>query len=192
MGQKVNPKGFRVGVNKGWDSIWMADKKNIAANILEDNKIRKFLKKNYENCAISKVIIQRNASKLTIDIYTGKPGILIGQKGAGIEKVKAELKKLLNKEFVLNVNSTGLVVKRFIFSAKYLLFWSSSSKINDDETKAILLAYEPSNINAKALKRSIASVSKACLAPPRVPGNWTSILVVLSKIKICFYYLLFE
>lgn len=103
MGQKVNPKGFRIGVNKGWDSVWMADKKAIAENILEDNKIRKFLKKNYESCAISKVLIQRNASKLVIDIYTGKPGILIGQKGAGIEKVKAELKKLLNKEFILNV-----------------------------------------------------------------------------------------
>lgn len=103
MGQKVNPIGFRVGINKGWDSIWTADKKTMASFIKEDNVIRKFLKTKYANCAISKIIISRSASKLAVDIYTGRPGILIGQKGAGIEKVKADLIKLIKKEVNINV-----------------------------------------------------------------------------------------
>ena len=103
MGQKVNPIGFRVGVNKGWDSVWTADKKNFSKNILEDNRIRKFIKANYATCAISKVVISRSASRLTVDIHTGRPGVLIGQKGAGVEKLKKELNKLTKTDVNINI-----------------------------------------------------------------------------------------
>ena len=104
MGQKVNPHGFRVGINKSWDSNWIADKKHIAAYILEDNKIREFIDNKYKNCGISKVVIERsNENKVLLSLYTSRPGMVIGQKGAGVEAMKAALNKLTNKEVAINV-----------------------------------------------------------------------------------------
>ncbi|MBQ9790374.1 MAG: 30S ribosomal protein S3 [Clostridia bacterium] len=104
MGQKVNPHGMRVGVIQGWDSRWIADKKNFAANILEDRKIRDFMKSKYKTYAISKIVIERNAEKVIVSIHTSRPGMVIGQKGAGVEAIKAELVKLTNgKNIVINV-----------------------------------------------------------------------------------------
>ena len=103
MGQKVNPVGLRVGVNRGWESNWFANKKDFANNILEDNKIREFILNNYKNCSISKVIIERNAKKVTVTLHTARPGMVIGQKGAGVEAMKAELAKLAGKEVSINV-----------------------------------------------------------------------------------------
>ena len=103
MGQKVNPVGLRVGINKEWDSKWFANKKDFAANILEDNKIREFIEKNYKNCSISKVIIERNAQSVTVTLKTSKPGMVIGQKGAGVEAMKAKLAKLTGKNININV-----------------------------------------------------------------------------------------
>jgi len=104
MGQKVNPHGMRVGVIQGWDSRWIADKKNIAPNILEDRKIRDFVKSKYKTYAISKIIIERNAEKVTVSLHTSRPGMVIGQKGAGVEAIKAELVKLTNgKNVIINV-----------------------------------------------------------------------------------------
>ena len=104
MGQKVNPHGMRVGVIQGWDSRWIADKKNIAPNILEDRKIRDFVKSKYKTYAISKIIIERNADKVIVSLHTSRPGMVIGQKGAGVETIKAELVKLTNgKNIVVNV-----------------------------------------------------------------------------------------
>ena len=103
MGQKVNPVGLRVGVNRGWESNWYANKKDFANNILEDNKIREFILNNYKNCSISKVIIERNAKKVTVTLHTARPGMVIGQKGAGVETMKAALNKLTNKEVAINV-----------------------------------------------------------------------------------------
>ena len=103
MGQKVNPVGIRIGVNKGWESKWFADKKNFAKFILEDNNIREYIKDNYKNCSISKVIIERNAeNKVTVTLHTARPGMVIGQKGAGVETMKANLQKLTGK--VININ----------------------------------------------------------------------------------------
>ena len=105
MGQKVNPHGLRVGINKSWDSNWIADKKHIAAYILEDNKIREFIDNKYRNQGISKVVIERNNdTKVLISLYTSRPGMVIGQKGAGVEAMKAAISKLAGgKEVNINV-----------------------------------------------------------------------------------------
>lgn len=104
MGQKVNPIGFRVGVNKEWNATWYADKEKFADNLIEDQKIRKFVKKNYAVCAISRISIERTENKLVIDLYTGKPGMIIGQKGAGIENMKKELAKIVRPVKLLVIN----------------------------------------------------------------------------------------
>lgn len=104
MGQKVNPHGYRVGINKTWDSNWIADKKHIASYILEDNKIREFVEKTYKNCNIAKVSIERNNdTAVLISLYTSRPGMVIGQKGAGVEAMKQALAKLTGKTVNINV-----------------------------------------------------------------------------------------
>ena len=105
MGQKVNPHGIRVGINKNWDSNWIADKKHIAAYILEDNNVREFISNNYKSCGISKVVIERsNDTKLMISLHTSRPGMVIGQKGAGVEAMKAAISKVAGgKEVNINV-----------------------------------------------------------------------------------------
>lgn len=103
MGQKVNPNSLRVGVNKTWNSFWFADKKNIAKNIKEDDTIRKYILKEYKNCALSNVLIERTENNVNISIYTAKPGVLIGQKGAGVEALKKNVEKLSDAKRV-NIN----------------------------------------------------------------------------------------
>ena len=103
MGQKVNPHGLRVGINAGWDSQWYADKKSFATFLKEDNDIRKFIKNNYKNSAISKVLIEIGENKVNITLQTAKPGVVIGQKGAGVEAMKKEIVKLVNGK-VVNIN----------------------------------------------------------------------------------------
>lgn len=105
MGQKVSPIGLRVGINKSWDSSWYANKQNFADFLIEDEKIRKFIKKNYYQSAIAKVGIERTANKTIINIYTAKPGMIIGAKGAGIETIKAQLAKIIapTKMLIINV-----------------------------------------------------------------------------------------
>lgn len=103
MGQKVNPVGMRIGVNKGWNSNWIANKKDVATFVKEDNDIRKFISKNYKNYAISKVTIDRTAQKVVVSLHTSKPGMVIGQKGAGVEAIKAGLNKLTKRDIVVNV-----------------------------------------------------------------------------------------
>ena len=105
MGQKVNPHGFRVGINKTWDSNWIADKKHVASYILEDNNIREFIDNKYKNCGISKVVIERsNDSKVMLSLYTSRPGMVIGQKGAGVEAMKTAISKVAGgKEININV-----------------------------------------------------------------------------------------
>ena len=105
MGQKVSPVGLRIGVNKGWESSWYANKQDIAKYILEDDKIRKFIDKKYHNCAISKIEIERTATKVTVNLHTGRPGMLIGVKGAGVEEIKKEISKIIGptKNLVVNI-----------------------------------------------------------------------------------------
>ena len=104
MGQKVNPHGLRVGVNKEWSSSWIANKKEFSNYLVEDSQIRKFINKKHAGNGISKVIIERTVNRLTVDIYTSKPGIVIGQKGAGVEELKNDIAKLSNnKNISINI-----------------------------------------------------------------------------------------
>ena len=100
MGQKVNPHGLRVGVIAGWDAQWYASKKDFAKFILEDHKIREYIKKKYYTYGVSKVLIERAQEKVVINIHTSKPGMLIGTKGAGVEQLKNELYKLVGKKTI--------------------------------------------------------------------------------------------
>ena len=105
MGQKVNPHGLRVGVIKDWDSKWYADTKNgeFADNLVEDYKIREFLKKELYAANISKIEIERTADRVKVNVYTAKPGVVIGNGGAGIEKVKAKVQKLTKKKLIIDI-----------------------------------------------------------------------------------------
>ena len=104
MGQKVNPHGLRVGINKGWNAKWYADKANFADFLVEDDNIRKFIKKKYYESAISKIVIERNIDKLTVNIYTGRPAFIIGKAGAGVEQIIDEVKKLTKTDKKVFVN----------------------------------------------------------------------------------------
>ena len=104
MGQKVNPHGLRVGVIKGWDTQWYADKKEFSAYLKEDHEIRSFLKKKYYAAAISRILIERAAGRITVTVYTGRPGVLIGKAGAEIEVIKKDLVKLTKgKQVGINI-----------------------------------------------------------------------------------------
>jgi small subunit ribosomal protein S3 len=103
VGQKVNPHGLRVGVIKDWDSRWYADKKNFADYLVEDNKIRKHLKKKLFIAGISKIEIERAANRVKVTINTSKPGMVIGKGGAGVEQTRKELEKMINKNVTVNV-----------------------------------------------------------------------------------------
>ena len=101
MGQKVNPHGLRVGIIHGWDAKWYADKKTFADNIVEDQLIRKFVKKELYTAGISKIEIERAAKRLKLNIYTAKPGVVIGKGGSGIEALKKKVAALVSQKNVL-------------------------------------------------------------------------------------------
>ena len=94
MGQKVNPHGLRVGIIKDWDSTWYADKKDYANFLVEDNKLRTFVKNKLANSSVAKVAIERTNERVKITVYTSKPGIVIGKGGAEIENLKKQVEKL--------------------------------------------------------------------------------------------------
>ena len=103
MGQKINPIGFRLGVNRGWDSVWFAKKKEFGKYLIEDFKIRKYIKKNIINSGVSDIIIERSGKKLIVSIHTSRPGFVIGKKGADIEKIKKNVLKI-SKDSEVSVN----------------------------------------------------------------------------------------
>lgn len=104
MGQKVSPHGLRVGVIKDWDSKWYADKKDFADYLIEDHKIREYVKKKLYAAGISKILIDRAANnQVKITVLTGKPGMVIGRSGNGIDELKAEVEKLTGKSTMINI-----------------------------------------------------------------------------------------
>ena len=104
MGQKINPIGFRLGVNRGWDSVWLAKKKEFGKYLIEDFKIRKYIKKNIVNSGVSDIIIERSGKKLIVSIHTSRPGFVIGKKGADIEKIKKNILKIaMDNEVSVNI-----------------------------------------------------------------------------------------
>tara|TARA_Y100000590_G_scaffold311003_1_gene351373 strand:+ start:4253 stop:4936 length:684 start_codon:yes stop_codon:yes gene_type:complete len=103
MGQKVNPIGLRLGINRTWDSIWFAKKKNYGKLLIEDHKIREYIRKNIVNSGVSQVKIERTSKKCIVSIYTSRPGFVIGKKGSDVEKIKKNLSKISSGEISLNI-----------------------------------------------------------------------------------------
>ncbi|MDX8388926.1 MAG: 30S ribosomal protein S3 [Mariprofundaceae bacterium] len=94
MGQKVNPIGFRVGITRGWESSWYADK-NFSDYLLEDIKLREFVKTKVKHAGVSRIVIERPAGKINISVHTARPGVIIGKKGSDISLLRAELNRMV-------------------------------------------------------------------------------------------------
>ncbi len=103
MGQKTNPIGLRVAVNRDWRSKWYADKKEFGKLLVEDYEIRELLKKRLESASVPKILIERAANRCRITILTARPGVVIGRKGAEIDKLKEELSKMTGKEIYVDI-----------------------------------------------------------------------------------------
>ena len=103
MGQKINPIGLRLGINRGWDSTWYAKKKDFGKYLIEDFKMREYIKKNIINSGVSEIIIERSSKKCTVSIHTSRPGFVIGKKGYEIEKIKKSLMKITDSEVTVNI-----------------------------------------------------------------------------------------
>lgn len=102
MGQKTNPIGNRLGIIRGWDSNWY-DNKNFAANVVEDEQIRKYLAARITKGGIARVVIERTLKRITLTIHTSRPGIIIGKGGSEVDRIKEEMKKLTGKEVQINI-----------------------------------------------------------------------------------------
>lgn len=103
MGQKVHPHGLRVGVIKDWDAKWYASKKDFADTLIEDVKLREMLKKKLFSAGISKIEIERAANRVKVNIFTAKPGILIGRGGSGVESLKKDIENFTKKNSIINI-----------------------------------------------------------------------------------------
>ncbi len=103
MGQKVSPIGLRIGINKDWDAKWYANNKDFSKYLNNDVKIRRYLEKKFKTAGISQIVIERNTKRAEVIMYVSKPGLVIGQNGAEIEKVKKELSKLVNEDMQISV-----------------------------------------------------------------------------------------
>jgi small subunit ribosomal protein S3 len=103
MGQKVNPIGLRLGINRNWESRWFPNFKTAAESLGEDHKIRTYLKKELYYAGVANIIIERTVKRLRVTIVAARPGIIIGKKGSDIEKLKATLQKLIGKEVSVNI-----------------------------------------------------------------------------------------
>ncbi|NMB27056.1 MAG: 30S ribosomal protein S3 [Tissierellia bacterium] len=109
MGQKVNPHGLRVGIIKDWDSKWYADKENFSDYLIEDHKIRKYVKEKLFIAGISKIEIERAANRIKLSVYTAKPGMVIGKGGSGVEALRKDLEKLTGKNVIVNVEEVKIM-----------------------------------------------------------------------------------
>ena len=103
MGQKVSPVGLRIGINKDWESKWFAGNKDFSKFLENDCKIRKFLFKKFKNAGVAQIVIERNSKRTEIFIHASKPGLIIGQSGVEIEKVKKEVSKLVNENIQISI-----------------------------------------------------------------------------------------
>jgi len=103
MGQKVNPIGLRLGINKTWASIWFAKKNQYGSLLIEDFKIREYFKKNILNSGVSHIVIERTSKKCIVSVHTSRPGFVIGKKGSDIDKIKKSLSKISTSEVILNI-----------------------------------------------------------------------------------------
>ncbi len=154
MGQKVNPKGLRVGVIKDWDSKWYAKSKDFGELLLEDNKIRKYVKESLFQAGISNIQIERAANKVKVTVYTAKPGMVIGRGGAGVEELRTELEKRTKRSVVVNVEEVKtpdmdaqLVAENIAFSLERRVSFRRAMKQAIQRTM---------RLGAKGIKTSVA------------------------------------
>ena len=154
MGQKVNPHGFRVGVIKDWSSKWYADKKNFADNLVEDYKIREFLKNKLYTAGISKIEIERAAKRVKINIHTAKPGMVIGRGGSGIEVIKQDMKNLVADKNVL----INIVEVKFAENNAQLMAESIASQLE----KRISFRRAMKQTIQRAMRTGVKGVKTAC------------------------------
>lgn len=154
MGQKVNPHGLRVGVIKGWDAKWYANKKNFADNLIEDNKIRKFVKKELFSAGISKIEIERAAKRVKLNIYTAKPGVIIGKGGSGIEKLKNSLTQFIESKNVL----INIVEVKSVEADAQLMAENIAAQLE----KRISFRRAMKQTMQRAMKHGIKGVKTAC------------------------------
>ncbi len=103
MGQKVHPVGFRLGINRSWESNWFAKKSEYGKYLIEDFKIRQFIRKNIKNAGVSEILIERSSKKCVVSIHTSRPGFVIGKKGSDIEKIKTKISKITKDEVSVNI-----------------------------------------------------------------------------------------
>lgn len=103
MGQKVNPHGLRIGIIKDWDTKWYANKRDFSELLVEDVKIREFIKKKLYTAGIARIEIERAANKVKINVHTAKPGLVIGRGGSGIDELRRQLEKLTQKSVLINI-----------------------------------------------------------------------------------------
>ena len=104
MGQKVNPIGIRLKINRTWDSVWFAKKQNYGTYLIEDFKIRKYINNTIKNYGVSKILIERPSKQCVVTIYTSRPGFVIGKKGSDIEKIKNNISKIKNGNLIFFVD----------------------------------------------------------------------------------------
>ena len=154
MGQKVHPHGFRVGVIKDWNSRWYADKKNFADNLVEDHKIREFLKAKLYTAGISKIEIERAAKRVKINIHTAKPGMVIGRGGSGIEVIKQDMKKIVADKNVL----INIVEVKFAENNAQLMAESIASQLE----KRISFRRAMKQTIQRAMRTGVKGVKTAC------------------------------
>ena len=117
MGQKVNPNGLRLGINKDWEAKWYSNKKDFANYLDRDVKIREFLEKNLNNAGIAKVEIERNAKKTEVVIHTSKPGVMIGHGGEEIEKLKKQLSKIADENVQKNPGADAVLAACAVYGS---------------------------------------------------------------------------
>lgn len=103
MGQKVNPRGFRLAVRRDWDSRWYANKADYSKFLAEDYRIREFLREKLKGASVPKIFIERAGQRIRVKIYTARPGVVIGQKGALLEQLKADLAKYIGKDVLVDI-----------------------------------------------------------------------------------------
>ena len=143
MGQKTHPTGFRVGIIKPWVSSWYAKIKEYGQFVAEDAKIRKFVKKKLYAAGVSRILIARKAQNTTITVITAKPGIVVGRNGQGIEELKQEISKYINRQVILNV----VEVARINADAQLV-----SEAIAQQLEKRVASCYETSNAKNNAFR----------------------------------------
>ncbi|MBO6215461.1 MAG: 30S ribosomal protein S3 [Lachnospiraceae bacterium] len=153
MGPKVNPHGLRVGIIKDWDSKWYAEGEEFADNLVEDHEIRKFLKKKLYASGISKIEIERASDRVRVTVYTAKPGVVIGQKGAEIDKLRKELERKTGKKLLIDVKE----VKRPDKDAQLV-----AENIADQLERRISFRRAMKSCMSRSMKAGVLGIKASC------------------------------